>query len=63
MEASNMAKVPRDELIARARDLIPLVREKADQAERQRMVAPEVMAALKDADTFRILQPERFGGF
>jgi alkylation response protein AidB-like acyl-CoA dehydrogenase len=63
MEASKIAKVSREELVSRARGLIPLVRDMADEAERRRMVPPEVMAALKDADTFRILQPERFGGF
>ncbi len=63
MEADNTSKISRDDLVARAHDLIPLVRDSADEAERRRMVAPEVMAALKEAGIFRILQPERFGGF
>ncbi len=40
MEASNTAEISRDELVARARGLIPLVRDGADEAERRRMVAP-----------------------
>lgn len=56
-------KVSRDELVDRARGLIPLLRDKADDAERQRRVAPEAIAAMREADFFRILQPERFGGF
>lgn len=63
MEASNTSKISRDDLVARARALIPLVRDGADQAERRRMVAPETMAAFREAGLFRILQPERFGGF
>ncbi len=63
MEASNTSKISRDDLVASARDLVPLVRDSADEAERRRMVAPEVMAAFKEAGLFRILQPERFGGF
>lgn len=63
METSNTAKVPREELIARAQALIPLVRDSADEAERRRMVAPEVMAAFREAEFYRVLQPERFGGF
>lgn len=63
MGASNTAKISRDDLVARAHDLMPLVRESADEAERNRMVAPEIMAALKQTGVFRILQPERFGGF
>jgi alkylation response protein AidB-like acyl-CoA dehydrogenase len=63
METSNTPKDSRDDLVARAHDLIPLVRDSADEAERQRMVAPKVMAAFKEAGVFRILQPERFGGF
>lgn len=63
METSNTAKVPREELIDRAHALIPLVRDAADEAERQRMVAPDVMAAFREAEFFRALQPERFGGF
>ncbi|MDH3241048.1 MAG: acyl-CoA dehydrogenase family protein [Alphaproteobacteria bacterium] len=63
METSNTAKTPPDELIHRARALIPMVRDGADEAERRRMVAPEVIAAFREAEFFRVLQPERFGGF
>ena len=57
------AKISREDLVERARALIPLVRDSAEAAEKQRMVAPETIAALRDAGVFRILQPERFGGF
>ncbi len=62
MAAPNSDKITRDELIDTLREMIPLVRDHADAAERNRMVAPEVMAALRDSGVFRTLQPERFGG-
>ena len=63
MEAPNTDKISREDLVARARGLIPLVRDHADQAERDRMVSTTVMEALRDSGIFRTLQPERFGGF
>jgi len=57
------AKVSRDELVERAQALIPAVYAGAAAAEQQRMIAPETISALRDAGVFRILQPERFGGF
>jgi alkylation response protein AidB-like acyl-CoA dehydrogenase len=59
----NSNKTSREELIDRARALIPMVRDSADEAERKRMVAPGVIAAARKAELFRVLQPERFGGF
>ena len=57
------AKIPREELVERARALIPSLQAEADAAEERRMIAPETIAALREAGVFRILQPERFGGF
>ena len=56
-------KVSREDLVERARALIPAVRAEADAAEERRMISPEIISALRDAGIFRILQPERFGGF
>jgi alkylation response protein AidB-like acyl-CoA dehydrogenase len=57
------AKIPREELVARARALIPSLQAEADAAEQRRMIAPETITALRETGMFRILQPERFGGF
>jgi alkylation response protein AidB-like acyl-CoA dehydrogenase len=57
------AKIPREELVARARALIPKVKAEADAAEERRMIAPGIISDLREAGVFRILQPERFGGF
>jgi 3-hydroxy-9,10-secoandrosta-1,3,5(10)-triene-9,17-dione monooxygenase len=52
-----------DELVARARDLIPMLRERAAACEAARMVPVETIQAFKDAGFFRILQPKRWGGY
>ncbi|PRB81407.1 acyl-CoA dehydrogenase family protein [Pseudomonas sp. MYb185] len=51
------------ELIQRARDLIPMLIEKADSVEKNRMVSPETIQAFVDAGFFKILQPAKFGGY
>lgn len=50
-------------LIARAHDLIPLVRERSEKGEADRRVAPDVIEAIADAGLLRILQPSRWGGY
>ena len=57
------AKISREELVERARVLIPSLQTEAEAAEQRRMIAPETIAALRETGMFRILQPERFGGF
>ena len=52
-----------DELVERARGLVPLLYEKAEETERARCVAPETIAAMRDRQLFRVLLPARFGGF
>jgi 3-hydroxy-9,10-secoandrosta-1,3,5(10)-triene-9,17-dione monooxygenase len=48
--------------IERARGLVPLLRAAADAAEADRRMSAETMAALVEADLFRLVQPLRFGG-
>lgn len=50
------------ELLQRARKLSPLVRERAQQTERDRRVSAEVTHLLKEAGLYRAVQPRRFGG-
>ena len=50
-------------LVARARTLVPLLAECAAQAEAELKVADEVIAALQEAQLFRVMQPKRHGGF
>src|SRR3984893_1024902 len=51
------------ELIARAVALQPLLRAHASQGEIDRRQADEVIAGLTEAGFFRLLKPNRFGGF
>lgn len=46
----------------RARDLLPMLREYEPRNEAQRSVHPDVVAAMRAAGLFRILQPSRLGG-
>ncbi len=51
------------ELLARARTMIPALRERAVQAEADRRIPDETIADLHEAGFFRILQPKRWGGY
>ncbi|MEJ6656326.1 MAG: acyl-CoA dehydrogenase family protein [Pseudomonas sp.] len=51
------------ELIQRAHDMIPMLMEKADSVEKNRMVSPETIQAFVDAGFFKILQPAKYGGY
>jgi alkylation response protein AidB-like acyl-CoA dehydrogenase len=51
-----------DELLTKARDLIPLLQRSAAAAERDRRLAPEVVKALRDAGMFALTRPRRHGG-
>jgi 3-hydroxy-9,10-secoandrosta-1,3,5(10)-triene-9,17-dione monooxygenase len=53
----------RDELLARARALAPLIRKNARQAIQMRRLPDETVDAMNDAGMFRILQPRRWGGY
>ena len=51
------------ELLQRARNLIPMLLEKAASVEKNRMVSKETIQAFVDAGFFKILQPAAFGGW
>ena len=51
------------QLVARAEAMLPLLRERAGDVDRNARLAPEVVEELRSAGFFRILQPARFGGY
>jgi 3-hydroxy-9,10-secoandrosta-1,3,5(10)-triene-9,17-dione monooxygenase len=51
------------ELIQKARDMGPALRQRAAQCKAQRRVPDETIADFHEAGFFRILQPEQWGGF
>lgn len=52
-----------EQLIARARALIPVLRERAVLGDNQRSLPQETVNDLHAAGLFRVLQPKRFGGY
>lgn len=51
------------ELVERARAMIPMLREQAEQVEKDRCVPKATIDAFKAAGFFKILQPVRWGGW
>ena len=50
------------ELLARARELLPVLRARAPEAEKLRSIPPQSIADLRAAGLFRTLQPKVLGG-
>jgi 3-hydroxy-9,10-secoandrosta-1,3,5(10)-triene-9,17-dione monooxygenase len=58
----SFAGVSYEDAIARARDLVPVLRERAGRAEAARVMLPETIGDLHASGALRTLQPERWGG-
>ncbi len=52
-----------EELIQRARDLVPEIRDRAEESERNRRISPEIIAKIREAELLRTTRPKEFGGF
>ena len=50
-------------LVQRARELVPVLAERAAKAEAARSVPKETIADLQKAGLFRVLQPKQYGGY
>lgn len=53
----------RDQLIASAASLVPVLRERAGETEQLRRIPDQTIADLHEAGLWRILRPERYGGY
>jgi resorcinol 4-hydroxylase (FADH2) len=51
------------ELLRRAREIAGIARERARETERARRVGDDVIARMREADLFRLMQPKAYGGF
>ena len=51
------------ELIARARRLVPALRERAERADREGKVPDETIREMQEAGLFRALQPKQWDGY
>lgn len=63
MYARNEGVPQPEELIARARAMIPALKERAKRCTAGRNVPAETIAEMQEAGFFRILQPKRWGGY
>jgi alkylation response protein AidB-like acyl-CoA dehydrogenase len=61
-EHSELAEL-REELLARARELVPVIAGRAAETERQRHLPRETLDALIDAGLLRIATPRKWGGY
>jgi 3-hydroxy-9,10-secoandrosta-1,3,5(10)-triene-9,17-dione monooxygenase len=61
-EAHSFASVTYDEAMRRARELVPLLRERADRAEAERQMQKETLEDLHRTGLLRFHQPRRWGG-
>jgi len=52
-----------DEVVARARAMIPVLAARSRAARRGRRIADETVAEMQQAGLFRVLQPKRWGGY
>lgn len=62
-EASLQNQVTPEELVQRAKDMIPHLQETAQRAEDERRIPDETVAMMQEAGLFRVLQPKRWGGY
>lgn len=60
---SHHAEMTGDDLLQRARELVPMLQDGAPTSENLRRLAPESFAALRDAGLFKLYVPRRHGGF
>jgi 3-hydroxy-9,10-secoandrosta-1,3,5(10)-triene-9,17-dione monooxygenase len=51
------------ELLARAKDMVPTMRERATRTEKARRVLPETHKDFVEAGFHKVLQPKRYGGY
>jgi resorcinol 4-hydroxylase (FADH2) len=61
--SSSLDRPDVSELLNRAREIAVMARERALQTEAARRVGDDMIAVLRQADLFRIMQPHAFGGF
>lgn len=58
-----MSNVTPEDLIQRAREMVPALAQRAAQANDKRRVPDETVQEMQDAGFFRVLQPKQYGGY
>src|SRR6266540_1004421 len=62
-EQTALARPTIEELKARARELVPRLRDRAARTEELRRVPEETIEDFRRAGLFRVFQPARYGGY
>ncbi len=52
-----------DQLMSRAKELMPVLRKGALETEKRRRISAETAQLFQEAGFFRVLQPKRHGGY
>jgi alkylation response protein AidB-like acyl-CoA dehydrogenase len=60
---SSILEPDASDLLARARAIAAVARERAQQTETNRRVSDDMIARMRQADLFRVMQPRAYGGF
>jgi alkylation response protein AidB-like acyl-CoA dehydrogenase len=60
---SGAAPPPPEELLDRARAMVPEIRALAEETERRRSLFPHIVEKIRDAELLRTTRPKLFGGF
>ncbi len=63
MKADTHSMPSPEELVARARAMIPALKSRAVRGAEECMIPAETVAEMQDAGLFRVLQPKRWGGY
>src|SRR6516165_7425768 len=65
MSAALCCKAPPtpEEMIGRARDMVPEIRKLAEATERNRTISPRIIDKIRNAELLRTCRPKEFGGF
>lgn len=62
MSTSATANITSRDLVQRARELIPALKQRSEQATNDRCLPAESVREMQEAGFFRVLQPKRYGG-
>ena len=60
---SSVVEHDASDLLARARAIAAVARERAPQTETDRRVSGDMIERMRQADLFRVMQPRAYGGF
>ena len=63
MNIKNEVEPTEEEFLVRARALVPMLRERADEIDNAGSVPEDIVQSFRDAGFFKMLQPKRWGGY